>query len=137
MAGRIPVANILQNHELRLRELEGASILDNESKSGEEQSEVTSPTGGKLLEVTTRLEQVNNNYVKGIDELRSTITKQQTEIASLRDLLILVQREFLRFKQDIEERERIHMVIEDTVSDVIEQSVSDTVDETIEDNQEE
>ena len=70
MAGRVPIANILQNHELRLRELEGASILDNESKSGEErtetQRETTPQTGGRLLEVTTRLEQVNNNAVKGI-----------------------------------------------------------------------
>jgi hypothetical protein len=115
----VQVSNILKNHELRIRELEKAKLETNIQTIVQPEPIDLTPYDKKISE----LQSVNSQYKSMIQDLveRNHAVGKELNIYAdkynkLYELHTLFHYEFLRFKQEVLERDRMKINIEESIS---------------------
>ena len=117
----VSIAHVLKSHELRIRKMESNVSILNATESNtslnisntDVKTDVTEYLSQmKILKThCTELTKTNINLSTETSSLRNLVNSQEERIRNVSDLLILVQKEFLTFKQDIEEKNKVKLVI--------------------------
>ena len=137
MSGQLKVTNVLKNHELRLRTVE--------QKKKECETSAQHTLGNPSLvekrvqlvqSITTQINTRLNKTTNDVTSLQELVNKQNERLTNLYDLLVLNQKEFLAFKQGIEEKNKVELIVtEKELATIVEES--DDEDSCEEDSAEE